>query len=362
MSIIVKEVVAEEEKSSQQREAELLQKHEEQQAAAEAAKVEKVEVEVNAEGDAPAELKEEDVLSFIKSKYNKEAASIDELLTVQKEIVKEQLPEDVEAYYKYKQETGRGFDDFVRLNKNFDKVSENELLAEYYREVEDADEEEVNYLLSSKFGYDEDLDDEAEVKGKSIAKKKEIRKAKKYFEEQKEKYKMPIEQKASVSKEDQEVISKYNEYVASQTSKSEKTAKQAQIFQSKTDEVFGNEFKGFEFSINDKNIPFLPGDASEVKSTQLNIDNFIGKYFDNEGTIKDAKGYHKALAAAMNPDKMAAHFYEQGRLDAIESSNKGAKNIDMSVKSTPQTINKDGFAVREVNPAEGKGLKIRFKN
>jgi len=357
MSIIVKEVSGEEEKSIQEREAEVLQKHEEKVA-------EEQETPETIKEEAPqgVELKDEDVLSYIKSKYNKEVSSLDDFLTPQKEVVKEELPEDVEAYYKYKQETGRGFEDFVKLNKDLTKIPENQLLADYYREVDGADDEEISYLIESEFGYDEDLDDESDVKRKSIAKKKEVRKARKYFEEQKEKYKMPTEQVVSASKEDPEMVSKLKEYEASQSSLAEKQAKQASVFQEKTNEVFVDGFEGFEFDVNEKKISFLPGDANEVKSTQLNIDNFIGKYFDEDGTIKDAKGYHKALAAALNPDKLAKHFYELGRAEAVSNGARSSKNIDMSVKPIPQTINKDGFSVREVNPGDSRGLKIKKRN
>jgi len=360
MDIIVKEVTDVEEKSIQEREAEVLQKHEEKVAAeAEAGQT----TEDTSEAEATTvELKDEDVLSYIKSKYNKEALSLDDFLTPQKEVVKEDLPEDVEAYYKYKRETGRGFEDFVKLNRDFSNVPENQLLTEYYKEVEGADDEEARFMIDSEFSFDEDIDDENDIKKKSIAKKKEIRKAKKYFEEQKEKYKAPIEQKVAASNESQEYISKLKEYEDSQANLQKKRAEQANLFQSKTDEVFAEGFKGFEFKLGEKEIPFLPGDVNDVKNSQLNIDNFIGKYFDEEGSIKDAKGYHKALAAALNPDKLASHFYELGKLDAISSSTKGAKNIDMSVKTIPQVVNKEGFSVREVNPDNGRGLKIKKRN
>ena len=130
-------------------------------------------------------------------------------------------------------------------------------------------------------------------------------------------------------------------------------------FSKKTEEVFNNEFKGFEFKINDQTLRFSPGDAAELKKAQLTPTNFINKYLDESGMIKDATGYHRALAVAMNPERFAKFFYEQGVSAANESVDRKIKNINMTERQAPQTMGKDGFQVKSVNPDTGKGLKIR---
>jgi hypothetical protein len=111
--------------------------------------------------------------------------------------------------------------------------------------------------------------------------------------------------------------------------------------------------------LNDQVVRFAPGDAAELKKAQLTPTNFISKYLDESGMIKDAVGYHRALAVAMNPERFAKFFYEQGMSAATEDVNRKIKNINMSERQAPQSTVKDGFQVKSVNPDSGKGLRIR---
>ena len=136
-------------------------------------------------------------------------------------------------------------------------------------------------------------------------------------------------------------------------------AQKLQWFKEETNKVFNKDFKGFEFVINDKKISYLPGSVEDVKSSQSSIDNFIQRYVDNRGLVKDTAQYHRALSMAMNPDKYAKFFYEQGKADAVDNISKKTKNINMDVRSTPQVTSKSGFKVRSLNQDSGRGLKIR---
>jgi hypothetical protein len=354
MEIKVRALDDVEQKSAQQIEEELLRKHEEQVAASE--KVEPTIVEDTSQVD---DLSEDKVLDFLDKKYGRKLSSVDDLFATQKE----ELPEDVSAFLNFKKETGRGLNDFVKINSDLDSLDPDQILKEYYSQKEsDLDAEEIEYLIADKFSYDEDLDDEKDIKKKQIEKKKELAKAKKFLEEQKQKYKAPLESSyGSLSAEEQEALKAYKEYSAKAQGSQELEQRQAEWFLKKTDEVFNNDFKGFDFKIGDKELKFSPGDHNELKKAQSNINNFIAKFVNSDGLIEDAKGYHKSLAVAMNPEKFAKFFYEQGIADAIEKEAKSSKNINFEVRRSPEVINKGGFKVTSIGESDGRGLRIRFK-
>lgn len=362
MELKVRAVEVAEEKSVQEVEQDLLDKHEQEnpteETVVEEATVEPVSEEVVEEEKS---LSDDDVLSFIRDRYNKEINSVDDLFAERE--VSQELPEDVSAFLKYKKETGRGINDFMKLQANYDDMSSDQLLREYYSSTEnDLDSEDISYIIQDKFGYDEDLDDEADVKKKKIAMKRELAKAKKFFNDQKEQYKVPIESKgSSVPESEVEDYNAYKEYVSQSKTIEEENRKRSEYFQKKTDEVFSDKFEGFEFSIDDKKILFTPGDSKELKSVQSNVNNFISKYLDDKGLIKDPDGYHRALSAAMNPDKLAKFFYEKGKADAVGDVARQSKNIDMDVRTAPQKPAADGMKIRAISQDSGRGLKIRSK-
>jgi hypothetical protein len=359
-NFIVKDIGVAEQKSVQEVESELLQKHEEkmnQQAAHN--NEEKANEEPPVEESQSLDLKDEDVLSYIKNRYNKEVNSLEDLFEQRSNT--EDLPEDVSAFLKYKKETGRGIDDFIKLNKGYEDSDPESVLAEYYAQTEeDLDEDDIKYMIEDKFGYDEDLDDERDIKKKEMAKKKELAKAKKYLDSLKEQYRTPLESRGGlVSDEEKEGYEAYKKYVQEVNASQQEGQKKSEYFQKKTEEVFGNEFKGFEFNVGDKSITFAPGDANELKSAQSNLDNFISRYIGEDGLIKDAAGWHRSLSAAMNPEKMAKFFYEQGKSDALKGSDMKMKNIDMQTRNSPQSYSSNDFQIKAISSESTSGLKIR---
>jgi hypothetical protein len=359
----VRDVGVAEERSIQEIEQELLDKHEEK--FNNEAPNEGVDegVKLNIEGEKEEvitpELKDEDVLSYIKGRYNKEINSVDELFKERES--NEELPSDVSAFLKYKKETGRGIDDFIRLNKDFDKLTPEKLLAEYYSATEsDLDSEDIDYMIEDRFSYDPDFDDEKDIKKKEIAKKKELAKAKKFFEDQKEQYKTPAESKGGlVSDDEKETYDAYKKYVQDSNTMQQEGLKKAEYFQKKTEEIFNSEFKGFEFNVGEKDIKFLPGDPSELKKSQSDLTNYISKYLDKDGLVSDAVGYHRSLSVAMNPEKFAKFFYEQGKAEALLDTAKQTKNIDMDMRSSHQSISTSGVKVKSVDGDSGGGLKFK---
>jgi len=373
MEFKVKAVGAVESKGVQELERELVERHEEQSGIelnkepeipridlSAGKKIEEPVVQEVAEEAQPEqyELKEEDVLSYIGKRYNKQINSFDELVSERKEA--EEMPEDVAAYFKYKKETGRGIEDFIKLQKDVDAMDSEELLREYFSATnEGLDNEDIETLMDD-YRYDEDLDDESVIKKTKIAKKKIVAEAKKFLTAQKEQYRIPLESRSvGMPDEEREEYEAYKQYSQEAKTLQEQDARKREWFQKKTDEVFDSEFKGFEFDLNNKKVRFTPGDAAELKKNQLTPMNFIGKYLDENGLIKDAAGYHRALAIAMNPDRFAKFFYEQGMSDATEGTMKGIKNINMSERRMPEPMQKGGMQVRAAGDQTGRNLKIK---
>lgn len=371
--ITVREVSIDEEKSQSEIEAEVLEKHATVQGDDENTDVvslpkdsepeENVESTESEEGvkDEKKEFSEDDVLSFIKNRYDKEITSVDELF--EKSEVNDELPDDVATFLKYKKETGRGVEDFVRVNRNLDEVSPDEVLAEYWKHTKPhLDSEDVAFEMSSQFEFDEELDEEADIKKKKIAKKAELVKAKEFFQKQKEQYSTPLESREVVVPDaEKDSYEAYKKQVQESKSIEEENQKRRDYFNAKTNDLFNDEFEGFKFKIEDKELVFKPGKTEQIKTEQSDVNNFISKHIDDKGLIKNAESYHRSLSAAMNPEAFAKFFYEQGKADAITDQAKESKNIDMSVRKAPQSLSKGGLTVRAVSDNKfDSGLKIKL--
>ena len=356
MEIKVRDLGALEEKSTAEIEQELLEKHEAQFSDENSPEV--VEEIVSEPTQISSDLDEEQVLSFLKDRYGKEVNNLDELLEQRNNTP--ELPEDVDAYFRFKKETGRGLKDFVELNKDYEAVDTDTLLAEYYLATEEGlDADDVKGMVED-LTYDEDLDEESFVRKQKVAKKKVVNKAKKYFSDLQEQYKVPLESSGNpLSGEEKENFEAYQQYVKESSSVQQENTRRNEWFRKQTDEVFSDKFKGFEFAVGEKDVTFNPGNASDLKSAQLDIMNFVNKFIGDDGLIKDAAGYHKALSVAMNPSKFAEFFYEQGKSDGVEDISRKSKNINMDSRRVPETANKDGVQIRSVNSDSGRGLKIK---
>ena len=373
MEIKVKDIGLSEEKSKAEIEQELLEKHEEkfEDSQAEPEKVEATEVkeekkeepvaeEVNEEKAPSSELSDEDVLTYIKNRYDKEITSVDDLLA-EKESAPE-LPEDVSMYLKYKQETGRGIEDFYKTQRDFDTMDDDSLIAEFIAHNEEGlDAIDIQDIMDDKFGFDEELDDPKDIKRKKLSKKRELAKARKFLNEQKDKYKVPLESSGDgLSADQQENLNAYKKYIDESNTIKEAAEKRYDYFLNKTKEVFANDFKGFDFTLGENKYTYKPGTSEELSNTQSDINNFVKKYTDENGLMKDAAGYHKALSVAMNPEKFAQYFFDQGVSSAVDNVTKKSKNINMEMRQSPQVTIKDGRKIRSIgNQSSGRGLKIR---
>ena len=227
---------------------------------------------------------------------------------------------------------------------------------------EDVDDEiDIQDLMDDRFGYEEDVDDERDIKKRKLAHKRELAKAKKFFKEQQEQFRIPLESSGEAgSPEQREEFNRYKSYVEDSKTREEQMKKRYDWFVDKSQEVFSGDFEGFNFTVNDKQYTYKPGDGQELFNKQKDVNNFIQPYLDADtGMMKDAQGYHRAMSIAMNPERFAKFFYEQGKAEAIDNVSKKSKNIDM-VRKAPQSMNKNGLKIRAIgDTSSGKGLKIK---
>ena len=271
------------------------------------------------------------------------------------------LPEGVEKLLSFIEETGGTLEDYVGLNKSYDDLNPVDVIAESYRQSKPhLDESEIQFLMEEKFSYDETLDDPRAIKRKQLAFKEELYDAKKKLTANKEKYYSDLKLGSKLPLEAQEAVSFYQDYKKS----NEETQKLTQEFTSKTNNFFNDEFKGFDFKVGDNaKYRFKVGDVEKTKNYQSDLNNFIGDFVGDSGTIEDVAGYHKALFAAKNADKLAKHFYEQGRADALKQSAKESKNIDMSPKGDAASVvrTKTGTQFKVVSGTSSSGLKFKLR-
>jgi hypothetical protein len=269
-----------------------------------------------------------------------------------------ELPENIEKLVSFMQETGGTIEDYVRLNADYSNVNNIALLKEYYKNTKPhLDAEEVEFLLEDKFFFDEDLDDEREVKLKKLAFKDEVSKAKTFLEEAKKKYYAEIKARPGVNAEQQKAVDFFNRYNNEQN----KVAQQQDAFKKQTSSLFNNEFKGFEYNLGEKRFRYNVQNPSQVAETQSNIQTFIGKFLDKEGNVADVPGYHKALYSAMNADKIAAHFYEQGKADAVKQVVSNSKNPSMDAPRAASEPFINGFRVKSISSEDTSKLRIQTK-
>ena len=267
---------------------------------------------------------------------------------VEAEAIGEPLPENIQDLVNFMQETGGDLNDYVKLNKDYSKMDNQALLQEHYKQTKPhLSSEEIDFLMEDQFSYDEDVDDEKDIKRKKLALKEQVANAKTQLEENKSKYYQEIKSGSKLTSEQQEAINFYDSYTkeSGEVEKQQKAAKAD--FLNKTNRFFGDQFKGFEYNVGEKRFRFNINDASKVKETQSDIGNFIGKFLDKNENIKDEAGYHKSLYTAMNADAVANHFYEQGKADALKESVAKSKNIDMTPRQElGENTNTDGIKVR----------------
>lgn len=272
------------------------------------------------------------------------------------------IPDNVQKLLDFMDETGGDLQDYVNLNRNIKDLDNQEALLEYYKRTKPhLNSEEINFLMEDNFSFDEDVDDEKDIKRKKLALKEQVAEAKTYLDGQKSKYYEEIKAGSKLTSEQQKAIDFFNRY-NKESEQAQKVAQQQKSrFNKKTEQVFNDKFKGFEYNVGDKKFRYNVKDAGQVKETQSDINNFVKKFLNEDNTMSDAKGYHKSLYTAMNADAVAQHFYEQGKADALKDSVAKAKNINTTARSSHGEAQTGGMKVRVLGD-DSASFKFKIKN
>jgi len=301
----------------------------------------------------------EDVKEFTPIKEVAEQATLEVEKAIQdKKILGKELPENIEKLVSFMEDTGGTIEDYTRLNADYSSVDEKTLLKEYYKKNKPyLDNSDVELLLED-FDYDEDLDEDRDIRKKKLAFKEEVAKAKGFLEETKVKYYDEIKLRSNVNPETQKATDFFNRYNQQQ----EVATQQHEQFQESTKQLFNDDFEGFDIKVGDKNYKYNIQNRDKVAESQSNINNLVGKFLDKEGNVSDTKGYHKAMYAADNVDKIAAHFYEQGKADAVKDVMNKSKNLsDTKARSQQGEVFLNGFKVKAISGADSTKLRIKTK-
>jgi len=277
--------------------------------------------------------------------------------------IQNDLPENINKLVDFMKETGGTMQDYIRLNTNYEDVDRDVLVKEYYKSTKPhLSQEEIDFMIEDTFAFDEDIDEERDIKRKKLAYKEEVSKARKFLEDTKEKYYDDIKLKSPSLSEDQQKASDFfNRYKEDQ----ERNSQNHEKFKTQTEQLFNKDFEGFDFDLGEKKFRYGVQNAAQVGEKQSDIGNFIGKFLGEDGTVKDTKGYHKALYAGANADKIANHFYEQGKADAIRDVvNKSNNTSTEARKAAPVESARFGaYKVKSISGADSAKLKIKkFKN
>jgi hypothetical protein len=273
------------------------------------------------------------------------------------------IPENIQKLMEFMEDTGGDLDDYIKLNKDYSKLDEQDLLYEYYKQTKPhLNNEEINFLMEDQFSYEEDVDDDREIKRKKLALKEQVANAKSHLDGQKSKYYDEIKAGSKLTNEQQKAIDFFNRYNKESEVNQKAVKTNSDIFTQKTEQVFNEGFKGFEYNVGEKTYRFNVNNAEEVKNTQSDLNNFTKKFLDKKSALTDATGYHKSLYTAMNADAVAKHFYEQGKADAVKDSIAKAKNVDMNPRQTHGEIETGGMKFRVLSDDSSPDFKFKIKN
>jgi len=290
---------------------------------------------------------EQPVVEEITSDVEEVAEAVEEAIVESMETG-EKLPENIQKLVDFMEETGGDLNDYVKLNQDYSKLDNQSLLKEFYNQTKPhLDTEEIDFMMEDYFSYDEEIDDERDIKRKKLAMKEQVAQARQHLDSAKSKYYEDIKYGSKLTGEQQKAVDFFNRYNTESKEQQEVAEKQHRTFLNKTNQLFNKDFKGFEYNVGDKKFRFNVKNSDTVKDTQSDINNFVKKFLNKNNEMEDAKGYHKSMYTAMNADSIANHFYEQGKADALKDSVAKSKNISMDPRQQHSgDINTGGMKVK----------------
>ena len=318
------------------------------------------------EVQSEAEAQEAPVLEEItEDSTEEEVAEVEEQIeeaVSEAEATGKPLPENIQKLVDFMEETGGDINDYVKLNQDYTKLDDNDVLIEYYKQTKPhLSTDEINFLMEDSFSIDEEEDTDREIKRKKLALKEQVANARTHLDGQKSKYYEEIKAGSKLTSEQQKAVDFFNRYNKESEVNEKASKKSRDIFMKKTDNVFNDKFKGFEYNVGDKKYRFNVNNAEEIKNTQSDISNFTKKFLDKNSALSDASGYHKSLFTAMNADAVAKHFYEQGKADAMKNSVAKAKNVNMNPRQSHGEVEAGGMKFKVLGD-NSSDFKFKIKN
>jgi len=335
--------------------------------------VAKVDLTEQPKEEVVEEVKEEDVkeeIPVIEEITNEEVEEkVEEVTEEVTEAIEEAketgepLPENIQKVVDFMNETGGSLEEYVKLNQDYTNLDDISLLREYYKQTKPhLTDEEVSFIMEDQFSFDEEADEERDIKRKKLALKEQVAGAKTHLDGLKSKYYEEIKAGSKLTGEQQKAVEFFNRYNQELETTQKVAETQKSTFLQKTDQVFNDKFKGFEYNVGEKKFRFNVKNGEKIKESQSDINNFVKKFLDKDNVMNDASGYHKSLYTAMNPDAVAKHFYEQGKADAIKDSMAKSKNINMDPRQEHgNAIPTPGWSVKAVPGDSVSDFKVRIK-
>ena len=319
-------------------------------------------IEEVVEKSSTEEVKEETpIIEEITEEVEELTEQVEEAIT-ESETTGKPIPENIQKLMDFMEDTGGDLEDYIKLNKDYSKLDDQSLLKEYYKQTKShLDSEEIDFLMEDQFSYDEDMDDERDIKRKKLAMKEQVAEAKLRLDDVKSKYYKDIKAGSKLTSEQQKAIDFFNRYDKESQERTQIAERSQSIFNKKTDNVFNDKFKGFEYNIGDKKYRYNVSNSDDIKQTQSDINNLVKKFLNNKNEMEDARGYHKSMFTAMNADAIASHFYEQGKTDALKNSVEKSKNINMDPRQQHSGVVEAGGIKVRVLGEDSNDFKFKIK-
>ena len=319
-------------------------------------------IEEVVEKSSTEEVKEETpIIEEITEEVEELTEQVEEAIT-ESETTGKPIPENIQKLMDFMEDTGGDLEDYIKLNQDYSKLDDQSLLKEYYKQTKShLDSEEIDFLMEDQFSYDEDMDDERDIKRKKLAMKEQVAEAKLRLDDVKSKYYKDIKAGSKLTSEQQKAIDFFNRYDKESQERTQIAERSQSIFNKKTDNVFNDKFKGFEYNIGDKKYRYNVSNSDDIKQTQSDINNLVKKFLNNKNEMEDARGYHKSMFTAMNADAIASHFYEQGKTDALKNSVEKSKNINMDPRQQHSGVVEAGGIKVRVLGEDSNDFKFKIK-
>ena len=311
--------------------------------------------------EEPKAKTEEEVKQEVEEEVEKLQENVEEAVQEAQETG-QQLPENIQKVVEFMNETGGSLEDYVKLNQDFSKYDDNTLLREYFKQTKPhLTDDEVSFVMEDLYSWDDETDDAKDIRRKKLALKEQVANAKSHLDGLKSRYYEEIKAGVKLTPDQKKAIDFFNRYNEASEENQKIVEEQRNVFTSKTEKLFNDDFKGFEYKVGDKKYRFNVKDAAKVKDIQSDINNFVGKFLDKKQQLMDPQGYHKALFTANNPDAIANHFYEQGKADAIKESMAKAKNVNMSPNMThTNSIQSGGTKFKVISGDDSSKLRVKI--